>query len=133
MPLPDLTPVLTYRAVAGGGPGGQHVNRAATKVELRWRPAESAGFAAGEWDRLSAKLAPRLTADGELVLTDHSSRSQATNRERVTARLYEIVGRALRRDEPRRRTKPTNASKRRRLEAKRRRGEVKGGRGRVRW
>lgn len=133
MRLPDLSSELTYRAVAGGGPGGQHVNRAATKVELRWRPAETSGFSVSERGRLAAKLAPRLTMDGELVLADHSSRSQATNRERVTARFYALLAEALREPKPRKRTKPTNASKRRRLDRKRHRADVKAQRGRVRW
>ena len=131
MPLPDLSHELTYRAVRGSGPGGQHVNKTATKVELRWSLAGTASFSDGDRARLAAKLASRLTADGELVLTDHSTRSQRRTRELVTERLYELLEWGLRREKPRRRTKPTNASKRRRLEAKRRRGVVKGGRGRV--
>lgn len=133
MKLPDLRSELSYRAVTGGGPGGQHVNRAATKVEVRWRPGDSRYFTDAQRGRLAAKLAPRLTGDGELVLSDHATRSQSRNRERVTARLYEVVERALRREKPRRKTKPTKASKRRRLEGKRRRGEKKAARGRVRW
>ena len=130
MPLPDLSSEVTYTAARGSGPGGQHVNKANTKVELRWRLASSAGFSDSEKGRLAAKLATRLTQDGELVLTDHSTRSQARNREAVTARFYAILEGALRREKPRRKTKPTNASKRRRLEGKRRRSEVKAGRGR---
>ena len=133
MPLPDLSPELTYAAARGSGPGGQHVNKANTKVELRWHLASSTGFSESEKGRLSAKLATRLTQDGELVLTDHSTRSQARNREEVTKRFYAILEGALRRDKPRRKTKPTYASKKRRLEGKRRRSEVKGGRGRVRY
>lgn len=131
MRLPDLSSELTYRAVTGGGPGGQHVNRAATKVELRWNVLETSRFSESDRGRLAAKLASRLTSDGELVLTDHSSRSQHRNRERVTERVYELLGEALRRERKRKRTKPTNASKRRRLEQKRRRSAIKGRRGRV--
>ena len=133
MSLPDLGPEITYTAARGSGPGGQHVNKANTKVELRWHLASSAGFSESEKGRLSAKLATRLTQDGELVLTDHSTRSQARNREEVTERFYAILESALRREKPRRKTKPTYASKKRRLESKRRRSEVKGGRGRVRY
>ena len=133
MRLPDFSPELTYRAVRGSGPGGQHVNKVATKVELRWRPGATACFGAGDRERLTAKLASRLTADGDLVLTDHSTRSQSRNRELVTARLYALVEQALRREKPRRRTKPTNAGKRRRLERKRRRGTLKAGRARVEY
>ena len=132
MALPDLSAELTYTAARGSGPGGQHVNKANTKVELRWSLASSTGFGESEKGRLSAKLATRLTQDGELVLTDHSTRSQARNREEVTKRFYAILEGALRREKPRRKTKPTLASKRRRLQGKRRRSDVKAGRGRVR-
>ena len=132
MALPDLSAELTYTAARGSGPGGQHVNKANTKVELRWSLASSTGFSESEKGRLSAKLATRLTQDGELVLTDHSTRSQARNREEVTKRFYAILEGALRREKPRRKTKPTLASKRRRLQGKRRRSDVKAGRGRVR-
>ena len=131
--LPDLADELRYRAVTGSGAGGQHVNRAATKVELRWDLAATTGFGESERMRLRARLADRLTQSGELVLTDHSTRSQATNRERVTERFYGLLREALRREKPRRKTKPTNASKRRRLEGKRRRSETKSTRGRVRY
>ena len=131
--LPDLSPELQFRAARGSGPGGQHVNKAATKVELRWDLRASAGFSEGEKGRLAAKLASRLTAEGELVLTDHTTRSQSRNRELVTQRFYDLLREALRRDKPRRKTKPTNASKKRRLEGKKRRGEVKSGRGRVQY
>jgi len=133
MKLPDLSPELSYRAVRGSGPGGQHVNKTSTKVELRWNLRESCGFSESEKTRLSAKLAHRLTTDGELVLSDHSSRSQSRNREQVTSRFYALLGDALKREKRRKKTKPTNASKRRRLEAKRRRSDIKSGRGKVRY
>lgn len=133
MTLPDLSSELTYAATRGSGPGGQHVNKANTKVELRWALASSTGFSESEKARLSAKLAHRLTQDGELVLTDHSTRSQARNREEVTKRFYAILEGALKREKRRKRTKPSYASKKRRLQAKRRRGEKKSTRGRVEW
>lgn len=133
MALPDLSPELNYRATRGSGPGGQHVNKANTKVELRWDLGATAGFSDSEKARLSAKLAHRLTQDGELVLTDHSTRSQARNREEVTARFYAILGGALKHEKRRKRTKPTYASKKRRLRGKKRRGELKKARGAVEW
>ena len=129
--LPDLTPEITYRAVRGSGPGGQHVNKTSTKVELRWHLMDSPSFSESEKMRLTAKLAARLTTDGELVLSDHSTRSQSRNREIVTARFYELLQLALKPQKRRRKTKPTNASKRKRLDGKKRRGEVKKSRGRV--
>ncbi len=129
--LPDLSSELSFRAVRGSGPGGQHVNKTSTKVELRWRPADTQGFTASDKSRLAAKLAPRLTGDGELLLTDHSTRSQSRNREIVTERFYGLLRDGLRREKRRRKTKPTLGSKKRRLAGKKHRGEVKRGRGRV--
>ena len=131
MKLPDLTSELSFRAVRGSGPGGQHVNKTSTKVELRWNLSETEAFAEQQKTRLSAKLASRLTSEGELILTDHSTRSQSRNREIVTKRLYDLLQWALKKDKLRRKTKPTCASKKRRLDGKKRRGEVKKGRGRV--
>ncbi len=131
MQIPDLTSEVSYRAVRGSGPGGQHVNKTSTKVELRWNLAESAFFNEQQKIRLSAKLATRITSEGELILTDHSTRSQSRNREIVTKRLYQLLEEALKKDKLRKKTKPTNAAKRKRLDNKKRRGEVKSGRGRV--
>ena len=133
MTLPDLSDELQYRAVRGSGPGGQHVNKASTKVELRWSLRDTAGFSESEVERLAAKLATRLTTEGELVLAEYATRSQHRNRELVTRRFYAVLAKALQRDKKRRKTKPTNASKKRRLDGKKRRGEVKRGRGRVRY
>ncbi len=131
MHLPDLSTELSYRAVRGSGPGGQHVNKTSTKVELRWSLPESAFFSEQQKVRLSAKLASRLTSEDELILTDHSTRSQSRNREIVTKRLYQLLEEALKKDKLRKKTKPTNAAKRKRLDNKKRRGEVKSGRGQV--
>ena len=131
MKLPDLSSELSYRAVRGSGPGGQHVNKTSTKVEVRWNLAESTAFDEEQKVRLSAKLQKRLTTQGELLLTDHSTRSQSRNRELVTERLYHLIQLSLKRDKRRKKTKPTNASKRKRLESKKRRGELKRSRGSV--
>jgi len=131
MKLLDLTSELSYRAVRGSGPGGQHVNKTSTKVELRWNLEETEFFTEQQKIRLSAKLESRLTSEGELILTDHSTRSQSRNREIVTKRLYDLLKEALKREKLRKKTKPTNAAKRKRLDAKKRRGEVKSGRGRI--
>lgn len=128
---PALTSEISYRAVRGSGPGGQHVNKTSTKVELRWSLLETTAFTEQQKVRLSAKLESRLTTEGELILTDHSTRSQSRNREVVTKRLYALLEEALQKEKPRKKTKPTNAAKRKRLDAKKRRGEVKSGRGRV--
>ncbi|MFP4149162.1 MAG: alternative ribosome rescue aminoacyl-tRNA hydrolase ArfB [Nitriliruptoraceae bacterium] len=116
---------LHLRASRSGGPGGQHANTSDTKVELRWSVRETTALSEAQRARLTDRLASRLTADGELILTAREHRSQHRNREAVLARFRAIVGEALTPPRTRRRTRPTRASKERRLEAKRRRSELK--------
>lgn len=108
-----------------GGPGGQHVNTSATKVELRFDVAGSRSLDRAQKDRVMAALASRVTTDGVLVLQAGEFRSQARNREAAVGRLGNLLDEALR---PRRRRIPTRvprAERRRRRERKRRRGERK--------
>ena len=113
---------LDWRYDTPGGPGGQHANRAATRVELTWDVASSAVAPA----RLVEKLGPTV------VVTASDSRSQARNRELALERLRTLIGEALKPERPRRKTKPSRAAKERRVDAKKRRGAVKRNRGRVR-
>jgi ribosome-associated protein len=111
-----------------GGPGGQNVNKVNSKVELRWTPATSAAI--GEDDRawLLARLASRLTKDGELLVTSERTRDQAKNRSDAAAKLAAIVSAALFRPKKRRATKPSRGAKERRIGAKKHRAEIKKGR-----
>jgi ribosome-associated protein len=111
-----------------GGPGGQNVNKLETKVVLRWSVEGSRVLSPVHRDRLRAKLAARLTSEGELVLHASSHRERGRNIEEARARLAAIVAGALEVPKARRKTKPTAGSKRRRLEGKRRRADVKRGR-----
>jgi ribosome-associated protein len=119
---------LEYRATRSGGPGGQHVNTSATRVEVVWDVAASAALDEAERARLMERLASRLDGAGRLRLVSSASRSQLQNREGVTARLRDVVAHALAVPKPRKRTRPTAASKARRLEQKRRRATLKRGR-----
>lgn len=118
-----------FRATTGGGPGGQHVNRSATRVELRWRPASSAalrqGLGPAHRERVLQRLVSRLDADGTLRLVAAEHRSQRRNRDAALERLAAIVRAAIPDPVPRRATAPTRASVERRLTAKKRRGDVK--------
>lgn len=122
------------RATTGGGPGGQHVNRSQTRIELRWQPAESAGLreslSPDHRDRVLARLQPRLDSAGALRLVAAEHRSQRRNRDAAVMRLAAIVRGALPDPVPRRKTKPTRGSVERRLQEKKRRSDVKRGRGR---
>jgi ribosome-associated protein len=112
---------LSEQASRAGGPGGQKVNKTSSRVTLRWSVANSAALSERQRARLLARLGPRLTRDGDLVLHAQRSRSQAGNRELARARLVELVRAALVERAPRRATQPTRASRERKLDAKRRR------------
>ena len=116
---------LEFRASRAGGPGGQHVNTSSTRVEIVWDVARSPVLTEDQRARLLARLAPRLDRSGRLRLVAAATRSQWRNREAALARLREVVARALEIPKPRKRTKPTRASKAARLEDKRRRSARK--------
>lgn len=111
---------LSFSQIAGGGPGGQHANKTASRVELRLAlsalPIHPEAAA-----RLAGLAGERLTMDGELILVCDQTRSARQNRELVIDRLRELVLAALVRPKTRKRTRPSRASKERRLEAKRQR------------
>lgn len=125
------TSELTYRATRAGGPGGQHVNTSSTRVELVWDVAGTPSLSEAQRKRITSKLANRISQEGLLQLSDAGTRSQHRNREAVTARLTELLAEALVVPKPRKKTRPSRASKERRLKAKKRRSEVKKLRGPV--
>ena len=122
---------LTYRATRGGGPGGQHVNTSSTRVELTWDLAGSPSLSDEQRERVRERLANRVDEVGTLRLVASESRGQHQNREAVTARFVDLLAFALKKPKPRRRTRPTRASKEARLRAKKQRSDVKKGRARV--
>lgn len=109
---------------ASGGPGGQHANRSNTRVELRFDVAASTAFGPGQ----RARVIERLGSEIRIVADDE--RSQLRNRALAERRLVEKLQAALHVEAPRRPTKPTKASKRRRVEGKQRRSEIKRARAR---
>ena len=115
IPLPELT----WRFSASGGPGGQHVNTSNTRTEVRFDAAASPSLPAWARERIVARLGPVVTVAAS------DERSQARNRALALDRLAGRLARALEVTPPRKRTRPTAASQRRRLEAKRRQGERK--------
>lgn len=123
---------LDYRATRSGGPGGQHVNTSSTRVEVWWDLRSSPTLSEEQRDRLQQRLSRRLDGEGRLRVVASDSRSQHRNREAATERLRELVAAALKVPKPRKRTRPTRASKAARLEAKRRRSALKRDRRRLR-
>ena len=120
---------LVYTASRASGPGGQHVNKADTRIQVRWNVVESRALGPVQRGRVLRALATRLTGAGEIVLASDTHRSQRRNREEVDRRLAQLVREALVPPKPRKRTRPTAASSRRRLEDKRHRGKRKRDRG----
>ena len=116
---------LIEQASRSSGPGGQHVNKSSTRVTLRWNVRESRVGSAADRTRLEKRLAGRLNQDGELIVHADRSRSRTRNREAARERLAELVSAALVREPKRVATRPTKASKRRRLGKKKRQSDIK--------
>ena len=120
---------LVYTASRSSGPGGQHVNKADTRIQVRWNVNESAALSDAESARLLKNLASRLTEAGDLILAGDTHRSQRRNREDVTQRLAALVREALIPPKPRRKTTPPRASREKRLDEKRKKALTKKDRG----
>ncbi|MCL4116152.1 UNVERIFIED_CONTAM: hypothetical protein GTU68_043892 [Idotea baltica] len=113
------------------GPGGQHVNKVSTAVELRFEADRSPNLPAPVKTRLRKLAGRKWTKDGAVIVTADKHRSQKLNRELAREKLIEMITAALQRPKFRVKTKPTRASQRRRMDTKTQRGQVKSLRGKV--
>ena len=116
---------LEYRASRAGGPGGQHVNKTSSRIELLWNPARSAALSEEQRARIAERLKSRVDAEGFVRVVASDTRSQLRNREAAEERLAELVRKALLVPKKRRPTKPSRAAKQARLDDKRRNAEKK--------
>ena len=121
---------VQFTAVRAQGPGGQHVNKTSTAVQLRFDISAS-GLPAWVKARLLALSDSRVTSEGFVVIKAQSTRSQESNKMEAMARLQELVAQASHIPKARKATKPTFGSKQRRLESKAQRSAVESGRGKV--
>ncbi len=123
---------ITIRFVASAGPGGQNVNKVATAAQLRFDLAGTRALNEAAKARLRALAGRRLTDDGSILIIARNHRTQEGNRREALARLQAMVETALIEPRKRKATRPTRASKERRLESKARNRSVKRLRGAVR-
>ena len=124
---------VQVRAVRASGPGGQHVNKVSTAIELRFDVRGSESLPERVRARLEALAGSRLTLEGVLVLVAQEYRSQEMNRQAALDRLTDLIRKAAEPPPPpRKKTRPTYASKLKRLEGKSKRSNVKAMRGRPR-
>jgi ribosome-associated protein len=117
--VPDAA--IETRAVRASGPGGQHVNKTASKIQMWIDLGRVTGFTPDELPRVREFLKSRLDADGRLLVMSQETRDQMRNREDCAVKAAQLIRAALFRPKVRRPTRPTRASKDRRVEAKRRR------------
>jgi ribosome-associated protein len=111
--------------IRSSGPGGQNVNKVSTAVQLRFNAARSPSLPEEVRERLLRLGGRRLTREGVLVIDARRFRTQEQNRKDALDRLVGLIRQAAQRPKTRRKTKPTKASRERRLETKRRRGKIK--------
>lgn len=123
---------LDFQTSRAGGPGGQHVNKAETRVEVVWNVEASAALNENQRHRILRKLATRIDGTGRLRVAAQDHRSQARNKDEAVARLNALVQEALKVPRRRKPTKPSKAARERRLQEKKERAEKKKLRGPIR-
>ena len=121
--IPSAEIDLAY--ARSGGPGGQHVNRTASKVQLRWNLRASRALTEQQRAWLGHRLASRLTTDGDLIVSSERHRDQSRNVDDAVERFAGLLREGLKRPKRRKKTRPSRASKERRLQDKKKRGEQK--------
>jgi ribosome-associated protein len=114
----QLETELLFSATRSSGPGGQNVNKVNTQVELRFSFRNSNLFSDDEKDRIFLKLKNKINSEGELILSSQTARTQLDNKENVIEKFYELIEKALTVQKKRLKSRPTAASRLKRLESK---------------
>lgn len=122
---------LTENFTRSQGPGGQHVNKTSSAVELRFEAARSPNLTSYVKNRLKKIAGQKWTTEGAVLLRVEDTRSQARNRDIARDRLKQLILKATERPKRRIATRPTLGSQRRRIEGKKKRGEIKKLRGKI--
>ncbi len=129
MPTPvyqrDFTKEIQFSATRSSGAGGQNVNKVNTRIELRFSVSQSIVLNDDEKELVLKKLASRINSQGELILSSQTERSQYRNKQIVYERFINLLVIALKEDKPRFPTKPTKASKLKRITDKLKRSQKK--------
>jgi ribosome-associated protein len=116
---------LEWKFIRSSGPGGQNVNKVASAVQLRFLLPQNTSLPAAARSRLQRLAGQRLVDDGSILLTARTERSQEQNRRAALERLADLVRAALIEPKIRKKTRPTRASKERRIDTKKRRAGTK--------
>jgi ribosome-associated protein len=116
---------IRFDFVRASGPGGQHVNKTSTAVQLRFDVENCRSLNEDIIKRVKRLAGKRMTMEGELIIFARNFRSQEKNRDDALERLAQLIKRAAKPVKVRRKTKPSQASRKRRIENKKRRGELK--------
>lgn len=119
---------LQISYVRSSGPGGQNVNKVNSKCVLRWNPSKSAGLSEAIRSRLLDRLSPKLTTEGDLIVTSDRFRDQKRNLDDCVEKLAALIAEAAIPPRPRKKTRPTFGSKIRKQKKKRAHSEKKRGR-----
>lgn len=139
MPL-DITPnivipddELEWKFIRASGPGGQNVNKVSSAVQLRFLLPQNTSLPVSVRNRLRTIAGQKLNDDGTILFAARSERSQEQNRRAAGERLIALIQTAMIEPKIRKKTRPTKASKERRIDSKKRRSSTKQGRGTQRW